>query len=206
MDVNVHHLRILIANERRDRLAVLANVVTGLGHEVIAREIDVDEVGAATAAARPDVALVALGASRDHALELIDKIVHEAKCPVIALLGSSDPDYVSAAARRGAFAYIGDTSPAELQNTIEITLQRFTEYRELEGVLDRRTVIEQAKGVLMAHHGVGPDLAYTILREHSRRSGHKVADLAQALVDSYAMLAWREPSVRAPPHAVTCPA
>ncbi len=42
----VRHLRVLIANERRDRLELLAQVVVGLGHEVIAREIDVKEVGA----------------------------------------------------------------------------------------------------------------------------------------------------------------
>ena len=35
----IEHLRILIANERRDRLELLAQVVAGLGHEVIAREI-----------------------------------------------------------------------------------------------------------------------------------------------------------------------
>jgi hypothetical protein len=37
-------LRVLIANERRDRLAVLAQVVGGLGHDVVAREIYVSEV------------------------------------------------------------------------------------------------------------------------------------------------------------------
>ena len=42
------HLRVLIANERRDRLELLAQVVAGLGHDVIAREIYVKEVGAAT--------------------------------------------------------------------------------------------------------------------------------------------------------------
>ena len=40
------HLRVLIANERRDRLELLAQVVVGLGHDVIAREIYVKEVGA----------------------------------------------------------------------------------------------------------------------------------------------------------------
>ena len=42
------HLRVLIANEKRDRLELLAQVVIGLGHDVIAREIYVKEVGAAT--------------------------------------------------------------------------------------------------------------------------------------------------------------
>ena len=80
------HLRVLIANERRDRLELLAQVVAGLGHDVIAREIYVKEVGPATERERPDVALVGLGESSTHALELIDKIVRESACPVIVLL------------------------------------------------------------------------------------------------------------------------
>jgi hypothetical protein len=36
------HLRVLIANERKDRLALVAPIVAGLGHEVIAREISSD--------------------------------------------------------------------------------------------------------------------------------------------------------------------
>jgi hypothetical protein len=43
------HLRVLIANERRDRLELVAAAVVALGHEVIAREIKVNDVGALTA-------------------------------------------------------------------------------------------------------------------------------------------------------------
>jgi hypothetical protein len=71
-------LLILIANERKDRLALVAAIVVALGHEVIAREIEVGEVGAVTARERPDVALVGLGESSQHALDLIDKIVRGA--------------------------------------------------------------------------------------------------------------------------------
>ena len=40
------HLRVLIANERKDRLALVAPIVANLGHRVSAREIDVQDVGA----------------------------------------------------------------------------------------------------------------------------------------------------------------
>jgi hypothetical protein len=69
------HLRVLIANERKDRLALVAPIVVALGHEVIAREVGVKDVGLVTACERPDVALVGLGESSAHALALIDKIV-----------------------------------------------------------------------------------------------------------------------------------
>jgi response regulator NasT len=181
-------LRVLIANERRDRLALLAQVVTGLGHEVIAREIDVEEVGAVTARERPDVALIGLGLSSSHALDLIERIVHESTCPVIALLTAEEPAYVKEAAKRGVFAYIVDTTPEELQSAIDVTLQRFTEYHNLQGAFGRRAVIEQAKGILMARNGVDADRAFAMLRDHSQRTGQKIVDVAEAIVDSHLLL------------------
>jgi len=97
-------LRVLIANEKLDRLALLATVVEGLGHEVIARSVSVREVAATTARERPDVALVGLGESSEHALELISEIVREAYCPVIAILSAYDAPWVNEAAKRGVFA------------------------------------------------------------------------------------------------------
>ena len=154
------HLRVLIANEIRDRLELLARVVIGLGHDVIAREIYVKEVGAVTARERPDVALVGLGSSSDHALALISEIVREASCPVIAILHADDPAYVHEAAKRGVFAYIIDGTPEELQCAIDITLQRFSEYQSLQGAFGRRALIEQAKGILMARHSINADNAF----------------------------------------------
>jgi response regulator NasT len=187
-DDDPRHLRVLIANERRDRLELLAQVVSGLGHEVIAREIDVKEVGAVTARERPDVALVGLGLSSDHALELISEIVREASCPVIALLSVKDPAYVHEAAKRGVFAYIVETTPEELQSAIDITLQRFTEYHSLQGAFGRRALIEQSKGILMARHGIDAERAFVLLREHSQHNGRKLVDVAQAIVDSHLLL------------------
>src|SRR5213078_1609439 len=103
--LETEHLRVLIANERKDRLALVAPIVAALGHEVIAREIEVEDVGAVTARERPDVGL---GESSEHALHLVEKIVHESACPVIALIHAPDPDFVKEASKRGVFAYITD--------------------------------------------------------------------------------------------------
>jgi response regulator NasT len=184
----VVHLRVLIANERKDRLGLLAQVVAGLGHEVIAREIDVREVGAVTARERPDVALVGLGLSSEHALELIEEIVHESTCPVIALLSAPDHSYIHEAAKRGVFAYIVDADAEELQSAIDITLQRFAEFQSLQGAFGRRAVIEQAKGILMARHAIDHQRAFEMLRAHSQHTGRKVVDVAEAVVESYLLL------------------
>lgn len=158
-----HHLRVLIANQRADRLELLANVVTELGHEVIAREIHVKDVAAVTARERPDVAFVGLGESAEHALDLITEIVAGSFCPVVALLDDYDGDWVNQAASRGVFAYIVDTRPEELQSAIDITLRRFAEVHALQGAFDRRDAEAlreterkgaQQRQVLELHDGV----------------------------------------------------
>jgi AmiR/NasT family two-component response regulator len=182
------HLRVLIANERKDRLALVAPIVVALGHEVIAREIEVEDVGVVTARERPDVALVGLGESSDHALALIDKIVREAACPVIALLHSPDPAFVTEASKRGVFAHISDTGVEDWQNSIDIVLRRFAEYHELEGAFGRRAVTERAKGILMERHSVDEATAFEMLRERSRVDNRKLVDLAAAVVDGHRLL------------------
>jgi two-component system, response regulator / RNA-binding antiterminator len=182
------HLRVLIANEKRDRLELLAQVVVGLGHDVIAREIYVKDVGSTTARERPDIAIVGLGLSSEHALDLISEIVREASCPVIALLHANDPSYIHEAAKRGVFAYIIDGTPEELQSAIDITLQRFTEYQNLQGAFGRRATIEQAKGILMAWHAITADKAFEMLRHHSQTQGRKLVDVADAIVESHLLL------------------
>jgi AmiR/NasT family two-component response regulator len=188
-----HHLRVLIANERRDRLALVAPIVASLGHEVIAREVEVNDVGAVTARERPDVALVGLGESSNHALMLIEKIVQEAACPVIVLLHAADSDFVKEASKRGIFAYITDGEAVDWQSSIDIVLRRFTEYHDLEGAFGRRATIERAKGILMERHLVNEPEAFDMLRDRSRTANRKLVDIASAVVDGHPLLPKRTP-------------
>jgi AmiR/NasT family two-component response regulator len=187
-DRETDHLRVLIANERQDRLALVAPIVVALGHEVIACEVDVEDVGPVTARERPDVALVGLGADSEHALGLIDKIVREAACPVIVLLHAPDPEFVKEASKRGVFAHISDADVEEWQSSIDIVLRRFAEFHDLEGAFGRRALTERAKGILMERHSISEDGAFEMLREQSRVANRKLIDLAAAVVDGHRLL------------------
>ena len=134
-----HQLRVLIANEHEDSLSLLERVVTAMGHDVVAHETDVRRVAALTARIRPDLALVGLGASAEHGLDLVSEIVRESYCPVIAILKGKDPEWVNEAAERGLFAYIIGDDQDELQSAIDITLRRFAEQQSLRGAFERRT-------------------------------------------------------------------
>jgi response regulator NasT len=193
-DPTEESLRVLIANETRERLGLLTDVLNGLGHVVVAMGIEVDRIGETTRREHPDVALVALGASSEHALDMISKIVREAACPVIALLHGGDADFVNEAAKRGIFAHIADDDSEQLQSTLGIVLRRFAEYHNLEGAFARRATIEQAKGILMATHGIDEEQAFQMLRSNSQQTGSKLVDLAQAVVRSHRLLTVRQGS------------
>ena len=193
----IHPLRVLIANQRSDRLELLARVVAELGHEVIAREIHVSDVAAVTARERPDVALVGLGESPEHALQLISEIVAEAFCPVIALLDAYDGAWVNEAAARGVFAYIVDSRPEELQSAIDITLRRFVEFQRLQGAFDRRNAEvareheraqAQQRHVLELHDGVVQALSVAHLALELDRSDESRDALLLALENTRAIV------------------
>ncbi len=181
-------LRVLIANERQDRLEAATAVVERLGHLVVARELEVADVAATTARMKPDVALVAVGDSSEHALALISKIVQEAACPVIALLEVEDADFIHEAAKRGVFAYLVDGEAMELDSALDITLQRFAEFQNLEGAFGRRAVTERAKGILMERHRIDEQTAFELLRSQARNTGRKLVDVAEAVVEGYLLL------------------
>jgi AmiR/NasT family two-component response regulator len=162
--------------------------VVALGHDVIAREIHIEDVGPATARERPDVALVGLGASSMHALGLIDKIVHEAECPVIALLHAPDPEFVKEASKRGVFALINDNDVmiGRVRSTSCCTALPNTRTCRARSDAARRP--SAPRGFLMERHSVSEAVAFEMLREHSRTSNRKLIDLATAVVDGHQLL------------------
>jgi AmiR/NasT family two-component response regulator len=195
--MTVTQLRVLIANEREDRIRLVTTLVAESGHLVVGTSTHVAEVGALTSKEYPDVALVGLGSSSAHALELIERIVREAECPVIALLDGRDASFVKEAAKRGVFAYIVDSTAEELQSAIDITLRRFTEYHNLQGAFALRAKTERAKGILIERYQIDERRAFEMLRDHARQSGHKLVHIAQAVLDGHLLLpAAPDPSVR----------
>jgi AmiR/NasT family two-component response regulator len=188
-------LRVLVCDGPGVRLDEVTRTIAGLGHDVIARESSLPDVARITATERPDVAVVIVHEGTTKALQLIDRIVHEAACPVIAVLDVQDGTFINEAAKRGIFAYIADGhDPEEMQSSIDIVLRRFAEYHALEGAFGRRAVTERAKGILMERHGIGEQAAFDMLRNEARRTQRKVIELAEAVVSSQPMLPAR-PSV-----------
>ena len=56
------------------------------------------------------------------------------------------------------------------------------EVHDLRAAMERRAVIEQAKGMLIAEHGCTADQAFQMLADASQRYNRKLRDIAEAMV------------------------
>jgi AmiR/NasT family two-component response regulator len=188
-------LRILAADEDEAALRRTASVLEDLGHQVTSFAVNVEAAAERIAAEDPDLAVVVVHHDDEHALGLIEEISSYASGPVIALLDSDDPEFVARAAEAGVGAYARAEDAADLQSAIEVAVRRHDELAkltervdQLEGALDRRAVIERAKGILMERHSTDDRAAFEVLRTHARSNNRTVADTARAVLDGHALL------------------
>jgi response regulator NasT len=186
---------VLVADEDHEALDNVAQLLSGLGHTVVARAVGVNEVSVQIKEDEPEVALVKLHDDDEHALELIDEIVEESACPVIALMEVPEPEFISRAAERGIFAFVQPVTAETLQGALEVAIRRYDdverlneEVEQLHGALDRRAVIERAKGILMERHGIDDRQAFELLRSHARSNNRKLVDVARAVGDGHLLL------------------
>ena len=189
------HLRVLIADEDKDALDHLAAVLEQLGHEVAPYVVSVSEAIELIATEDPDLAIVVVHQDDEHALALIAETVEYASGPVIAQTRDGDVEFVARAAERGISAWIESTSPESVQGAIEVALRRYEETQrlqvkvdQLESALERRALIERAKGILMERHSLDDREAFQLLRDHARAQSRRVVDVARSVTDGHALL------------------
>ena len=60
---------------------------------------------------------------------------------------------------------------------------------QLQGALNSRIVIEQAKGAIAQASGISVDEAFTVIRGHARRTNRRLGDVARTIVTDPASLA-----------------
>jgi AmiR/NasT family two-component response regulator len=195
-------LRVLVADEDRRALAELAAVIEDLGHEVTGSAVTAAEAADRIAREDPDLSFVMMHRDDEHALDLIAELGESASGPVVALLQHEDPEFVATAAERGVVAYAYPVTPETVQSAIEIATRRHAELarlgeavEQLETALERRTVLERAKGILMERHRVDERRAFELLRRHARDSGRRAVDVARAVTEGHGLLP-REPGER----------
>ena len=82
---------------------------------------------------------------------------------------------------------LGPRLTRSIVDTLQMQSRRLQQVSDeltaVRAALDERKFVERAKGLLMAHHGVGEDEAYRLLRQTAMNQGRRLVDVARALLD-----------------------
>jgi len=194
-DDDLRGMKVLLADQDEGALRIAAALVRDLGHEVIELAVGVQEAAEVIARDDPDLSIVVVDDDDDYALDLIEEITEYARGPVIAMVEKEDPEFVSEAAKRGIYAYAREGLADSIQSAIEVAVRRHAETRELaeqverlETALERRALIERAKGILMERHNIGEREAFNRLREHARSRNRTVVAVSASVAEGHALL------------------
>jgi GAF domain-containing protein len=90
--------------------------------------------------------------------------------------GPLEEDAVRIAQTFSGYAAVALANAALFHSTADLA-------KNLQTAMQSRSVIEQAKGVLMSQHHCTADRAFAMLSEASQRANRKVRDIAQGIVD-----------------------
>ena len=194
-DDDLRGMKVLLADQDEGALRIAAALVRDLGHEVIELAVGVQEAAEVIARDDPDLSIVVVYEDDSYALDLIEEIAEYARGPVIAMVAKEEPEFVSAAAKRGIYAYAREGMADSIQSAIEVAVRRHAEKRELaehverlETALERRALIERAKGILMERHNIGEREAFDRLRDHARSRNRTVVDVSASVAEGHALL------------------
>jgi AmiR/NasT family two-component response regulator len=186
---------VLLANEDRDELEGLASLVEGAGHEVCALAISSAEAGDAIIEHRPSMAMILVEGDHEHALQLMVEIGSFADIPLVMLAREISDEILQAASEQDVVLLHLPGRPETVGQVISMAAERHQERRKLEkrvgeidGILERRSTIEQAKGILMERHGIDAAEAFTQLRNHARSNQLRVVDVAASIITARDLL------------------
>ncbi|MBI4734010.1 MAG: response regulator [Rubrobacteridae bacterium] len=187
----MNRLRILIAEDEAIIRLDLKEMLTELGHEVVAEAWTGDMALKVAGELNPDLAILDIKMPGKSGIDVAKEISASGLCPVIMLTAYSQKTLVEEAIKAGAMAYlVKPFDKSDLLPAIEIARARYSEARELEDQikdledrLEARKTIERAKGILMLKHGYDESAAFRQLQKWSMDRRVSLKDVAEAVVD-----------------------
>ncbi|MEO0370785.1 MAG: ANTAR domain-containing protein [Pseudomonadota bacterium] len=147
-------------------------------------------------ALNPDMVLIDMANPSRDMLEEMALASQPLDRPVAMFVDRSDDALTSAAIEAGVSAYVVDgLRPDRVKSVLDAAIARFnmfqrmrTELAETKRALEERKVIDRAKGLIMKAKGIDEDEAYALLRKAAMNQGKRLADVAEALVESAGLL------------------
>lgn len=190
----VSSIRVLIAEDDENARALLVELLTTLGHTVVAEVSTGREAIERATLVVPDVVLLDVHMPDGSGIEAAEQITQA--MPGVGVVLFSGDQTVTLSDREitatAAIAFLPKPSPPRmLDSTLRLAATRARELLDARKdaasarqALENRKTIERAKGVLMRRTGSTEEEAYSILRRSSQDRSMPMVDIARQVLEA----------------------
>jgi len=186
----VNKLRILVVDDEAILRLDLSEMLAERGHDVVGEADNGADAVTMARDLKPDLVIMDVKMPGMSGLEASKIIADEQIAPVLLLTAYSQRDVVEQATDSGVMAYlVKPIREEELTPAIEIAINRWNSYKNLQGELEKakedletRKLLDRAKGILMDQHGFSEHDAFQAMQHLSMDRRLSLKAVAQAVI------------------------
>src|SRR5487761_1676172 len=183
--------RVVIAEDEALIRLDLKEMLEEEGYEVAGETGDGETAVKLAVDQRPDLVILDVKMPILDGITAAERIAAQQIAPVVILTAFSQRELVERARDAGAMAYlVKPFTKADLVPAIEMAVSRFQEARALEVEVDSlrdrlevRKLLDRAKGLLQAEHGLSEPDAFRWIQKTSMDRRVSMREVAQAVID-----------------------
>lgn len=190
MNVPNTALRIAVADDDRDMRQFLQELLSRLGHQVIAVAESGRQLIEQCRGLNPDLVVTDIKMPDMDGIDAAGEIYKDAPIPVILVSTYHNRELIERAAVNHVLAYlVKPIKETDLEPAIGIAMKRFEEFQtlrreatDLRQALEDRKVIERAKGIIMRRGKLDEPEAFRRLQRLASDKSRKLVEIAQMIL------------------------
>ncbi|WP_415179337.1 ANTAR domain-containing response regulator [Parasphingorhabdus sp.] len=183
-------MRIALIDENPVRAAIIEDGLAEVGERDVFVISERSGMARAIETIDPEVILIDLGNPSRDMLEEYFAVSRAVSRPIAMFVEQSDDETIAAAIDAGVSAYIVDgLSQRRMKPILDLAVRRFqafsrlqTELKEARDALSERTIVDNAKKILIEKRKISEPEAHKLLRDHAMNSNKRMAEVAEAIV------------------------
>jgi response regulator NasT len=185
-------LRVAVADDEFDMRQFLQELLTHLGHQVVAVAATGRQLVEECRKTEPDLIIADIKMPDMDGLEAAETVNGERPVPVIIVSAHTDGALLDRASTMGAMTYlVKPVKPSDLTAAITMAMARYRQYRKasdeathLRQALEDRKLVERAKGIVSRRLHVEEAEAYRKLQKMASVHNRKLAEVSQQVLSA----------------------